>query len=198
MEECEWSVIDRMSACLVCDFLQHRLNGPVSLPDGIRDATPSSSRVFSALRALAEEFNAQFREQFLEMCSQLEGVSESSAVRQTVEGVANELFNDGIKWARIVALFVFGGELAAHYTKKRGGAQELVDSIALTVAAYVSAKLLPWINDHGGWEGLVVFYEGSEGDSNSRESRWPSVRNLLCLGISAIGALTIGAVLAKS
>lgn len=48
-------------------------------------------------------------------------------------------------------------------------------------------------------EGLVIFNEGADSDhQNGTNNRWPSVRNLLCLGISAIGALTLGAVLTKS
>lgn len=190
--------IDPLVAAYVYDFLQYKLNGyPLPVPENVRETgvRTNINKVGSALRALADEFSSQFKEQFVEMCDQLE-VNEET-MKQTIEGVANELFNDGIKWARIVAFFVFGSELAIH-CKKRNWI-ELIDIIALSLSSYISEKLLPWIYDHGGWEGLVIFNEGADSDhQNSRNNRWPSVRNLLCLGISAIGALTLGAVLTKS
>lgn len=189
--------IDPVVAAFVYDFLQYKLNGyPLPVPENVREAVGRSNiiKIGKALRSLADEFSSQFKEQFLEMCEQLE-VSEET-MKLTIEGVANELFSDGIKWARIVAFFVFGSELAIHCKKRNW--PELINTIALSLSTYISEKLLPWINDHGGWEGLIVFNESSDSEQNNKNSRWPSVRNLLCLGISAIGALTIGAVLTKS
>ena len=189
--------IDPVVAAFVYDFLQYKLNGyQLPVPENVKEAVRrySISKVGNALRSLADEFSSQFKEQFFEMCDQLDVNEETLKV--TIEGVANELFSDGIKWARIVAFFVFGSELAIHCRRRNW--DNLINMIALSLSSYISEKLLPWINDHGGWEGLVVFNEGADPEQSSRNNRWPSVRNLLCLGISAIGALTLGAVLTKS
>lgn len=192
------SNIDPVVAAFVYDFLQYKLSEcsgfVLRVPDNVREVGGRSNihKIGSALRSLADEFSSQFKEQFVEMCDQLQ-VNEGT-MKVTIEGVANELFNDGIKWARIVAFFVFGSELAIHCKKRNW--PDLINIVALSISSYISEKLLPWINDHGGWEGLIVFNEADTEQQNS--NRWPSVKNLLCLGISAIGALTIGAVLSKS
>lgn len=145
------TTIDPVVAAYVYDFLQYKLNNGYQLrvPENLRDGSGRTNinKVGNALRSLADEFSSQFKEQFVEMCDQLE-VNEET-MKQTIEGVANELFNDGIKWARIVAFFVFGSELAIHC--KRRNWPQLIDIIALSLSSYISEKLLPWISDHGGW-----------------------------------------------
>ncbi|KFM57241.1 Bcl-2-like protein 1, partial [Stegodyphus mimosarum] len=110
-------------------------------------------KVGKALKCLADEFAAQFKQQFVDMCESLDVREET--IKCTVEGVANELFSEGVKWSRIVAFFVFGGELAVHCAKQ--SMPQLIDNIAYSVAAYITEQLLPWINDNGGWEGLIAF-----------------------------------------
>lgn len=144
-----------------------------------------------ALRSLADEFTAQYKEQFNEMCRQLKLTADT--IKPTVEGVANELFSEGIKWARIVAFFVFGSELALQC--KDMNEYELINILAHSISAYVTQTLLPWINNHGGWIGLIQFNE--EGKSRNT-NRWPSVKNLLYIGVTTIGAIALGAVMSKS
>lgn len=142
--------IDPLVAAYVYDFLQYKLNGyTLPVPENVRETSVRTNinKVGNALRSLADEFSSQFKEQFVEMCDQLE-VNEET-MKHTIEGVANELFNDGIKWARIVAFFVFGSELAIHCKKRNW--HQLIDIIALSLSSYISEKLLPWIYDHGGW-----------------------------------------------
>ena len=146
------TTIDPLVVAYVYDFLQYKLNNGYQLrvPENFRESsgrTNNINKVGSALRSLADEFSSQFKEQFVEMCDQLD-VNEAT-MKQTIEGVANELFNDGIKWARIVAFFVFGSELAIHCKKRNW--PDLIDVIALSLSSYISEKLLPWIYDHGGW-----------------------------------------------
>lgn len=154
------SNIDPVVALFVYDFLQYKLSQcssgyQLTVPEDVREAGSRTNvnKVGNALRSLADEFSSQFKEQFVEMCDQLE-VSEAT-MQMTIEGVANELFSDGIKWARIVAFFVFGSELAIHCKKRNW--PNLINTIALSLSSYISEKLLPWINDHGGW--VSIFSE---------------------------------------
>ncbi|XP_055936363.1 bcl-2-like protein 2 isoform X1 [Argiope bruennichi] len=192
------SAIDPNVAALISDYLQYKLGqcgyqwtSPLTAYGAGNTLPP---KVGTSLRALSEEFTSQFKEQFVEMCEKLSINAEN--MKGTLDGVANELFSEGIKWARIVALFVFGSELAIHC--KNRNCLDLINIIAYSLATYITEKLLPWINDHGGWEGLVHFNDGGGIDSGPDRDKWPSLRNIICLGVSALGAITLGAVLAKS
>lgn len=194
--------IDPSVADFVSEFLEYKLSqcgyqwrSPLA---PTREAGNTiAAKVGIALRSLADEFTSQFKEQFAEMCVEMCDKLDISAenMKPAIEGIANELFNEGIKWARIVAFFVFGSELALHCKNRNW--PDLINVIAYSLSSYISEKLLPWINDHGGWEGLIEYNEG-EGKDQAPSNRWPSVKNLLCLGISALGAITLGAVLTKS
>lgn len=147
--------IDPAVAVFVSDFLQYKLSQcgfqwRSSLVPA-REASGSNrsiaSKVGVALRSLADEFSSHFKDQFVEMCDKLD--INADTMKPTIEGVANELFSEGIKWARIVALFVFGSELAMHCKNRNW--PDLINEIAYSLSSYISEKLLPWINDHGGW-----------------------------------------------
>ncbi|GFX95645.1 apoptosis regulator R1 [Trichonephila clavipes] len=188
--------IDLTTAFFVSDFIQYKLgasgyqwNSP--LRTGGAGNNHSTTIVRNALRALADEFATQFQDRFVHICDQLE--FRADTMKPTIEGVANELFCEGIKWSRIVAFFVFGSELAVHCKNRNWF--DLINIIAYSLAAFISENLLPWINDHGGWDGLIQFNEGGAGADQNAEDPWPSMKNLLCIGISALGAITLGAVL---
>lgn len=155
--------INPVVAAFVYNFLQYKLvEYPLPIPNIVREASRhhNTNKACNALILLADEFSLQFREQIAEICYLLD-VNEET-MKFTIEGVANELFSDGIKWVRVVALFVFGGELVIH-CKNRSWV-ELINTIAVSLSSYISEKLLLWINDHGGWEGLVIFNEGRNSD----------------------------------
>ncbi|GIY17005.1 apoptosis regulator Bcl-2 [Caerostris extrusa] len=193
------SSIDPAVAVFVSEFLQYKLSlcgyqwtSPLITSRAVGNRS-IAVQVGIALRSLADDFASQFKEQFDEMCDKLNITAGN--LKPTIEGVADELFSEGIKWARIVAFFVFGSELAVHCRNKN--CFDLINLIAYSQSTYITEKLLPWINDHGGWEGLILFKEG-ESTEKEPSNRWPSAKNLLCLGIGALGAITIGAVFTKS
>ncbi|GFT90921.1 bcl-2-like protein 1 [Nephila pilipes] len=145
--------IDSGVADVVSEFLQHKLsqNGyQWNSPLITRGAGNRHAKAGTALCALADEFVSHYKDQFQDMCDQLD--IRADTMKPTIEGVANELFGEGIKWSRIVAFFVFGSELAVHC--KDRNSFDLINIIAYSQSAYISEKLLPWINDHGGWIGV--------------------------------------------
>ncbi|GFT90920.1 bcl-2-like protein 1 [Nephila pilipes] len=145
--------IDSGVADVVSEFLQHKLsqNGyQWNSPLITRGAGNRHAKAGTALCALADEFVSHYKDQFQDMCDQLD--IRADTMKPTIEGVANELFGEGIKWSRIVAFFVFGSELAVHC--KDRNSFDLINIIAYSQSAYISEKLLPWINDHGGWDKL--------------------------------------------
>lgn len=190
------SAVNPEVSVLVNDFLQYKLSQSGfqwSGPYSERDAGRTITKAGIALRSLADEFSMHFKDRFVEMCDKIE-INEVT-LKPTIDGIANELFSEGIKWTRIVTFLVFCSELAEHC--KEHNWPNLINVIAYSLSSYISEKLLPWINDHGGWEGLITFREGDNAEQSN--GRWPSVKNLFYFGFSALGAaLSIGAFLKKS
>lgn len=131
---------------LVADYVNFRLR-----KDGLEwancpDLTPSGA-VGRTMKALGQEFEIRYTEVFQEMCNQLH-ITPNTA-HPTFTAIVNELFSDGIKWGRIVALFAFGGSLAVQCVEKE--MPPLVDQIVDWVADYVDQNLISWIIEQGGW-----------------------------------------------
>ena len=68
------------------------------------------------------------------------------------ETVANTLFEEEKKvvtWARIVALYAFGGQLAIHCKEK--GMEDLASAVSVYVGDYAKKVLTPFLTNIGGW-----------------------------------------------
>ncbi|UYV79027.1 BCL2 [Cordylochernes scorpioides] len=202
--------IDAEVAAIVYDYLIYQLG-----QKGYQWTSPVElrppSKVNLTLRSLGDEFKTRYIDRITEMCNSLE--IEQSSAQETFLGVVNELFSEGVKWARIVAFFVFGAELAILCKQK--DTPQLIDDIAQWITAYITNHLKIWINEHGGWcvkplselvelslekdgvlqEGLIGFAEGRDPEKKDDNS-WPSFKNFVCgVAAGALGALTLGAIL---
>ena len=89
---------------------------------------------------------------FDEMCHQLH-ITPNNA-QATFVTIVNELFSDGIKWGRIVALFAFSGALAVQCVQKE--MPLLVDQVVDWTVAYIDGHLMSWIVQNGDWVSLYV------------------------------------------
>ena len=141
--------MNNYSRVIVADYMHHRLrrNGmqwPNSCPV---DLPTSPGRVERAMRSLGEEFEERYQQVFNEMCQQLH-ITPNNA-EATFATIVGELFSDGIKWGRIVALFSFGGCLAVECVQKE--MPNLVDQVLEWTTRYVDLNLMPWIQQNGGW-----------------------------------------------
>lgn len=67
--------------------------------------------------------------------------------------VCDQIIASGINWGRIVALYAFSGALALDCTKY--GDARLVKLVSKWMARFTRSRLCPWIQQNGGWEGLV-------------------------------------------
>ena len=70
-------------------------------------------------------------------------------------GVANEIFSDGITWNRITAFFIFVGELANLCINDLRLQTTVIDIMYESYSKLVKEKLLTWIEEHQGWEGIL-------------------------------------------
>nr|ADV40358.1 Bcl-like protein [Latrodectus hesperus] len=77
-----------------------------------------------------------------------------STLGSTVFGVSNELFTDGITWSRIIGLFVFIRELTIQ-SLANSESDEIVDAMYECFFRLVKETVKPWVDDHGGWEGVL-------------------------------------------
>jgi len=180
------------TSVLVCDYLRFKLERS----DYVWSSCPPLPRppmeVSHSLRALGEEFEEKYSETFSEMCSQLQFTKDTA--NETFHGVLNEVFSMGITWSRVIAVFSFSGALALQCVKRE--MPDVVSEISTWLSNYIDENLIRWIEDHGGWNGIIEFQQ-SDGDRDIKEAAtWQSLRTFFCsIAAGALGALTIGAVL---
>ena len=84
---------------------------------------------------------------FQEMCQQLHITPHNAQI--TFITIVNELFSDGIKWGRVVALLAFSGALSVQCVEKE--MPLLVDQVAEWTVSYIDTQLASWIQENGGW-----------------------------------------------
>ncbi|XP_057302939.1 apoptosis regulator Bcl-2-like [Hydractinia symbiolongicarpus] len=99
------------------------------------------------------------------MCNRL-NVSNENAHYVFME-IAEEIFQEGINWGRIIVLYAFAGKLAQHF--KRTNNEQLVDKVGSWVGTAVSKKSM-WVRDCGhGWTGFIQAFGESKGEN---ENNW--------------------------
>lgn len=185
---------------LVVDYVLHRLrmrglewpanaNYPDLLPAEGNDPGP----VKRTMRVLGEEFEQRYNEVFTEMCNQLH-ITPANA-QATFVTIVNQLFSDGVRWGRIVALFAFTGCLAVQCVERE--MPLLVDQVVEWTTSYIEVHLDSWIIENGGWDSFVSFYENGNPEQRN-ESPWPSLKTLCGYAVGALGVLTLGAILSKN
>lgn len=122
------------------------------------------------------------------LCSEIGEVTEDT-LHSVLLGVSNELFNEGITWGRIIALFVFVGELTV-ICIARNESNPIVDVMYECFARLVREKLESWIEDHNGWEGITSLALAIQEDNPSKNSNtW--AKSLLYGTVRMIGTLAL-------
>ena len=93
--------------------------------------------------------------------------------------VVKQLFETGINWGRIVALYAFGGALARQCV-----ALHLYDFVPLIkrwIVRYVERNLAEWIVSKSGWEGCDRHFRDFDDDVDKGALSWG------LLGLAAVG-----------
>lgn len=144
IEEAFALTIDYISYRLRSKFEQSRLKG---LPrQYLIPQTPTNTSA-STLRKLATLMEAEHPDLFESLCTTL-GITPATAY-PTFVGVAQEIFQAGTNWGRIVALFTFGGVVAHHFVETQR--PEMVQRIVEWIVSFIADNLLTWIRENGGW-----------------------------------------------
>ena len=136
--------LDYISYRLRSKFEQSRLKG-LRREFLIPQTPPNASA--STLRKLATLMEAEHPDLFESLCTTL-GITPVTAY-STFVGVAQEIFQAGTNWGRIVALFTFGGVVAHHFVETQR--LEMAQRIVEWIVSFIADNLLTWIRENGGW-----------------------------------------------
>lgn len=143
----------------------------------------STSPAARHLRRVADELIEENRQLFETMCDQLHLTPASTYA--TFVGIADEIFQTGTNWGRIVAFLAFGATLVV-YCASREDLAQLIENIVEWISLYMNQNLGPWINSNGGWDGFIDFFRTDEGPSDNNASGWR---------VAAVAGLGLGALL---
>lgn len=108
--------------------------------------------VHRVLREAGDELERLYQLDFTDMSRQLYLTSDT-AQRRFAE-VIDELFRDGVNWGRIIAFFEFGGTVCVECAAKEEMTSQ-VNNIVEWMTEYLNGPLNSWIQDNGGWVGLI-------------------------------------------
>ncbi|XP_007492742.1 apoptosis regulator BAX [Monodelphis domestica] len=153
--------IMRTGAVLLQGFIQDRAGrvaggAPELLLDSMGDSAPLPSdprtkRLTECLRRIGDELDSN-----MELQRMIAAV-ETDSPREVFFRVAAEMFSDGnFNWGRVVALFYFASKLVlkALCTK----VPELIRTIVGWTLDFLRERLLTWIQEQGGWDGLLSYF----------------------------------------
>ena len=83
-------------------------------------------------------------------------ISRSVNFRDSFSEISEELFKDEVSWSKIVALFALGARLGQHCRDNH--MEDLVEDVAISLAAYAKERITPFIQQEGGWvSGHLLF-----------------------------------------
>lgn len=105
--------------------------------------------VLVGMKETIDAFRSRYADTVKNLCATIDEISEHS-VRIVLLGVANEIFSEGIGWSRVIAFFVFVGEIAITCVSRNLPSSAL-DAVYDCFSSYVKEKLEMWINDHESW-----------------------------------------------
>lgn len=132
---------------IVKDYIAYKLRqNNIFLPEYHLNSSPSAAACH--LRRVADELIEENSKLFDSMCDQLHLTH--ATTYSTFVGIADEIFQTGKNWGRIVAFLAFGATLAVYCAQKEDLAQN-IDNIVGWVSLYMDQNLSSWINDNGGW-----------------------------------------------
>ena len=146
------AMLDVQTKLLVADYVMFRLR-KTNLSWSNCPHLPESGLVQRTMQILGDEFEQRYTEVFQGMTDQLH-LTPNTAY-STFTAIVNELFSDGIRWGRIVALIAFGGALAVQCIHRE--MPGLVDDVVNWVTEYIDVHLMSWIQEQGGWVSIFMY-----------------------------------------
>ncbi|XP_054444678.1 apoptosis regulator BAX [Pteronotus mesoamericanus] len=111
----------------------------------------STKKLSDCLKRIGDELDSN-----VELQRMISAVDTNSP-REVFFRVASEMFSDGnFNWGRVVALFYFASKLVLKALCTR--VPELIKTIMGWTLDFLRERLLGWIQDQGGWDGLLSYF----------------------------------------
>ncbi|KAF5925911.1 hypothetical protein HPG69_000402 [Diceros bicornis minor] len=147
--------IMKTGALLLQGFIQDRagrMGGEtpeLALEQAPQDA--STKKLSECLKRIGDELDSN-----MELQRMIAAVDTDSP-REVFFRVAAEMFSDGnFNWGRVVALFYFASKLVVKALCTK--VPELIRTIMGWTLDFLRERLLGWIQDQGGWDGLLSYF----------------------------------------
>lgn len=141
---------DNPHTAIIKDYIAYKLRCQGIIVPGYDHEPECVSEVCKTLRRVCEELEANNRELFTSMCDQL-NITPNTAY-PTFQGIADEIFQSGKNWGRIVAFICFGAQLAVHCANREEElGPQFVDNVVNWISRYMSSHLDNWLTAHKSW-----------------------------------------------
>ncbi|KAM9813237.1 bcl-2-like protein 1 [Neosynchiropus ocellatus] len=145
--------------------------------------------VKEAIRVSAEKFEDMFIRAYSDLSSQINITP--YMVYHDFKAVMDNVFENGINWGRIVALFAFGGVICVKCVEK--GVNDMVSSVVDWMTIYLDENLSPWIQSHGGWDSFAKIF----GEDASRRASMDLQWRWMLVGLVLLTGVTVGVLLSR-
>ncbi|XP_055918923.1 bcl-2-related ovarian killer protein homolog B isoform X2 [Eupeodes corollae] len=96
------------------------------------------------------------------LCSPSGDFSSSDTVAILISAVARELFRIEITWGKIISLFAVAGGLSVDCVRQ--GHSDYIPTLLEAVSDVIEEELVLWINENGGWSGLISYVHQSNSE----------------------------------
>lgn len=148
--------------------------------EALSPANKDEKELFKEMQKILDDFKFRNGSKIQVLCSQL--VITMDTLGFALHGVSNELFVEGYTWSRIVAFFVFVFILTVQ-SVENNVSKNVVDVMYENFCRLVKENLKPWIDDHGGWEGVLCLKDDKPVDraKNIWRKTYAAVTNLVHL-----------------
>lgn len=121
--------------------------------DGMNTMNEKEKLLIQKINEIMSLFRKSYADSIKSLCEKINDINEENT-SFILLGVFSEVFSKGITWSKIIAFFVFVGELTTLCIERKLS-KSIVDAIYQSFSTLVKEKLEVWIKDHNGWEGMT-------------------------------------------
>lgn len=155
--------------------------------DAISAINKREKDVLEGMKETVDAFRLNYASTVKSLCAEIDLITEDT-LGSVLLGVSNELFSEGITWSRIIAFFVFVGELTILCVSRKIS-KSIVDVMYECFSRLVNEKLQSWIDDHDGWEGITSLSVVAQQENSLKISNPGWAKSLLYGTVRMIGTL---------
>lgn len=111
-------------------------------------------------------------------------LEEAHTAPYLLNAVAKDLFRSGINWAKIVSIFTVSGGLAVDIVRQ--GRYDYLPRLIESTGDIVEDDLVSWLEENGGWSGLLDHIRPNYYDRHFTPYQWISIITAVLFSFYAI------------